>query len=103
MRNPSIRPWLVLRAIEGVGDATLLKLLEIFGNPDAVLRASEDDLVHGGCLQPLVRAIRRGLTSEANRRIDQELRALERLGANVISYLDERGGLLMKGDSLRRN
>ena len=50
MRNPSIRPWLVLRAIEGVGDATLLKLLDIFGNPDAVLRASEDDLIHGGCV-----------------------------------------------------
>ena len=90
MRNPSIRPWLVLRAIEGVGDATLLKLLDIFGNPDAVLCASEDDLIHGGCLQPLARAIRRGLTSEANHRIDQELRALKRLGVNVISYLDER-------------
>jgi len=100
MRDPSIRSWLVLRAIEGVGDATLLTLVEIFGSPDAVLCASEDDLVHGGCLQPLARAIRRGLMSEANHRIDQELRALERLGVNVVSYLDERypARLRMIGD-----
>lgn len=100
MKSPSIRSWLVLRAIEGVGDATLLKLLEAFGNPDAVLRTSEDDLIHGGCLLPLARAIRRGLTAEGNRRIDQELRALERLGVNAISYLDERypARLRMIGD-----
>jgi DNA processing protein len=83
-----------------VGDATLLKLVEIFGNPDAVLRASEDDLIQGGCLQPLARAIRQVLNTETDRRIDQELRALERLGVNAITYLDERypARLRMIGD-----
>ncbi len=100
MKSPSIRSWLVLRSMEGVGDATLLKLLEAFGNPDAVLRASEDELVQGGCLRPLARAIRRGLTAEVNHRIDQELRALERMGVSIISYLDERypARLRMIGD-----
>jgi DNA processing protein len=89
MNNATIRPWLALRAIAGVGDVTILALVQALGSPDAVFEASEDTLVQLGCRQSLVRAIRSGPPADVNRRIDRELLALDRSGMAVMSYMDE--------------
>lgn len=44
VNSQSLRPWLMLRAIPGVGDAILLKLVQAFGSPDAVFSATQADL-----------------------------------------------------------
>jgi len=84
----SLRPWLVLRAIPGVGDAILLKLVQAFGAPDAVLSASQSALEELGCRPPLVEAIRRGPAPDAIRELDKELDQLQRRKVTVLTYLD---------------
>jgi DNA processing protein len=89
MSNGRIRPWLTLRAIPAVGDATILALVAAMGSPDAVLQAPEDDLIHLGCHENLARAIRTGPSADAERQIDRELRVLDRLGVAAMAYPDE--------------
>ncbi|MCS6290118.1 MAG: DNA-protecting protein DprA [Nitrospira sp.] len=88
MSHRSLRPWLVLRAIPGVGDAILLKLVQAFGTPDAVLSAPQSALEEIGCRPPLVEAIRRGLAPDAIRELDKELDQLQRRKVTVLTYLD---------------
>jgi DNA processing protein len=89
MRKDSIRSWLALRAIPGVGDATMLALVQAMGSPEAVLDASEETLVGAGCHPNLARSICAGPSADAKRRMDGELRALERAGIRVVGYGDE--------------
>ena len=88
MSNRSLRPWLMLRAISGVGDAILLKLVQAFGSPDAVLSARQMALEEVGCRVPLVEAIQRGPDSAAVERLDRELAQLRDRQITVLTYLD---------------
>ena len=88
MNHRALRPWLLLRAIPGVGDGTLLKLVHAFGTPDAVFMATQAALEEIGCRPPLVEAIRRGPTPDAIRELDQELDQLQRRKVMVLTYLD---------------
>lgn len=88
MSNRSLRPWLMLRAISGVGDAILLKLVQAFGSPDAVLSAPQMALEEVGCRVPLVEAIQRGPDSAAVERLDRELAELRDRQIRVLTYLD---------------
>lgn len=84
-----LRPWFVLRAVPGLGDATACRLVQAFGGPDAVLRASQDALMQAGGISPaLARAIRQGPSADALRSIDVELTALERMPVRVLTFLD---------------
>lgn len=83
-----VESWLRLRAIEGVGDLTALKLIRAWHSPDAVLQASRDDLMQGGCSPQLADAIRRGPDSQACRNIERELNAIERGRIEVRCLLD---------------
>jgi DNA processing protein len=89
MNNAMIRPWLVLRAVTGVGDATMLTLVQKLGSPQSVLDASEETLVQLGCRHSLAQAIRSGLSANTERQLDRELLALDRLGVTVVAYSDE--------------
>ena len=83
------RPWFVLRAVPGIGDALLCRLVQSFGGPGAVLRASLDELTQAGGISPaLARAIRTGPCAEDLRAIDRELTALGRMAVRVVTYLD---------------
>ncbi len=88
MSHRSLRPWLVLRAIPGVGDAILLKLVQAFGTPDAVLSAPQAALEEMGCRPPLIEAIRRGPDQDAIRQLDKELDQLSHRTVTVLTYLD---------------
>jgi DNA processing protein len=84
----ALEPWFRLRAIERLGDLTLLKLVQTWGSPEAVLRASREDLIQKGCNPSLADAIRRGPDGDARRRIDRELTALQRTPIQVRTFLD---------------
>ena len=78
----------MLRAISGVGDAILLKLVQAFGSPDAVLSAPQMALEEVGCRVPLIEAIQRGPDSAAVERLDRELAELRDRQIRVLTYLD---------------
>jgi DNA processing protein len=84
----SLEGWLKLRAIEGVGDHTVLALVREWQTPDAVLRASADELLQRGCSPRLASAIARGPAPEALGRIMRELEAIERDAIEVRSILE---------------
>jgi DNA processing protein len=86
--SASLEAWMKLRAIEGVGDHLVLALVREWESPEAVLRASGDDLIQRGCSPRLAEAIVRGPGADACRRIARELRAIERNRITVRSVLD---------------
>jgi DNA processing protein len=80
---------MVLRAVPGIGDALVCRLVQSLGSPDAVLRASHEELTQAGRMSPaLAAAIRRGPAADDLRAIDRELTALERLPIRVLTILD---------------
>jgi DNA processing protein len=78
----------MLRAIPGVGDAILLRLVQTFGNPDAVFEATQEALEEAGCRPPLVEAIRHGPDQAAVRQLDQELDQVQRRQITLLTYHD---------------
>jgi DNA processing protein len=85
----SLRPWLELRAVPGLRDVMLCRLVQALGSPEAVLRASPDELTRVDGVGPaLAKAIREGIRSEDRQAIDCELKALERLPVRVLTILD---------------
>ena len=89
MTSPVLESWLRLCAIEGVGDLTVLRLVRAWHSPDAVLRASRDELIQSGCSQQLADAIRRRPDSSTRRSLHRELKAIEREHVDVRSVLDQ--------------
>ncbi|MEK7236736.1 MAG: DNA-processing protein DprA [Nitrospirota bacterium] len=88
MTRARLESWLRLRAIDGVGDQTVLRLVRAWHSPEAVLCASRDDLIQSGCSPQLADAIRRGPDSPACRSLERELNAIERERIEVLSVLD---------------
>jgi len=88
MNRTSLESWLWLRAIEGVGDATVLKLVQQWKTPEAVCAASIDELMEGGCSLQLAAAIHKGPDTHSRRRIDREWTAIERHRTRMLSVLD---------------
>jgi DNA processing protein len=72
-----------------VGDLTVLRLVRAWHSPDAVLRASRDELIQSGCSQQLADAIRRRPDSSTRRNLHRELKAIERGHVDVRSVLDQ--------------
>lgn len=88
MTRQALESWLCLRAIDGVGDLTVVRLVRAWHSPDAVLRASRDELIQRGCGSQLADAIRRGPDRAACRSIERELKAIEDGHIEVRSLLD---------------
>src|SRR6478752_3151673 len=85
----SLQSWLWLRAIRGVGDATYHRLIQALGSPEAVLRASREQLTSVEQMSgALAQAICRGPDDEAKRAIDAELTSLARLGLSCLTLTD---------------
>ena len=88
MTRARLESWLRLRAIDGVGDLTALRLVRAWHSPEAVLGAFREDLIQSGCSPQLADAIRRGPDSPVCRSIERELNAIERGPIEVRSVLD---------------
>ena len=96
VNSRSLRPWLMLRAIPGVGDAILLKLVQAMGSPDAVLSATAAGLEGIGCRPSLIEAIHHGPDANAVTELDRELVALQHRQITVLTYLDPQYPALLK-------
>jgi DNA processing protein len=88
MTRTTLESWLRLRAIDGVGDLTILRLVRAWGSPVAVLQALRSELIQRGCSPQLADAIGRGPDRSACRNIESELHAVERGGIEIRSVLD---------------
>ncbi len=88
MTKTSLESWLCLQAIDGVGDVTVVALVRAWRSPDAVLKASIEELVSRGCSRSLADAIRRGPDAATWRRIERELKAIEKGRVDIRSILD---------------
>ncbi len=85
----TLEAWMRLRAIDGVGDQTVLALVHEWGVPDAVLSASTDELIQRGCSVRLAEAIRQGPDAAIRRTIDRELNAIRERQIEVLTVLDD--------------
>lgn len=81
--------WLTLQAVEGVGDRTLLRLVQLWGSPGAVLAASLKDLTHTGCNPELAERIMRGPDTASRRQIERQISIAERLKIQVLTFFDQ--------------
>jgi len=81
--------WLTLQSIDGVGDRTLLKLVQAFGSPNAVLSAEQDELIQAGCSAELAGSIRRGLPTNVRQQIDKQITTAEQLKVRVLTLFDQ--------------
>ncbi len=99
MADSSLRAWFLLRAIPGIGDAGILKLVERFGAPDGVFGRSIVELEEAGCRRPLAEAIVRGPNDATRDAVDRELERLAREGIEVLTVTDLRYPLQLRAIS----
>lgn len=88
MDEAALTSWLTLQAVDGVGDRTLLKLIHLCGSPAAVLAATTDELVHAGCTPELAESVRRGPDPDIQRQIGRQVKAVERLKIQTLTFFD---------------
>lgn len=87
--SDSLSVWLALRAVQGLDDNLLCRLVQAFGSPEAVRRASASALIEqGGLALSLAAAVQRGPDRETRQAIEQEGRDVRRLGLTVLTILD---------------
>ena len=88
MDAAQLTAWLVLQAIDGVGDRTLVKLVQACGSPERALAASSEELIRAGCSPQLVAAVRRGPELKVRQQIDRQVVLIKRLKIGVVTLFD---------------
>ncbi len=88
MDTASLTAWLTLQAIDGVGDRTLVKLIEAFGSAETTLAAPVDELIRVGCSLEIAESIRRGPDANIRRQIDHQVKVVERLDIRTLTVFD---------------
>ncbi len=84
-----LEPWLALRAIKGLSDGTLARLVRGLGSPEAVLMASIRELQHTAEIsQSLAATIRTGPDYDSRKLIRKELDRLETEQLSVMTLSD---------------
>jgi len=78
--------WLSLCLIPGLGNTTIKRLLEAFGNPEDIFRADLSELgsIEGVRRDVAHEILKRRFASDAER----ELRKVERCNARIITFMD---------------
>jgi len=79
--------WLALRLVPGLGARTAARLLETFGTPEAIFRASRTELEEAGLSGSVAQSIASGCAFEEA--VDQHQRLI-RAGAELIPIRDPR-------------
>jgi len=88
MDEAALTSWLMLQAVEGVGDRTLVKLIHAFGSTHAALAATTEELLHAGCSPELAESIRRGPDTTIRQQIDRQVKTIERLKVHTLTLFD---------------
>lgn len=87
----SLEPWLFLRAIKGLSDGTLTRLVREFGSPQSVLSAPIQELqAQGGITKFVATAIHDGPQPQARVKAEKEARRIAEQGISVITVLDQK-------------
>lgn len=81
--------WAALQQVPGVGAATMLRLAQVFGSPQAAVRASENELTARGGLTPDQAAHVTALT-EAIPALEARTAAWRSQGIELVAIEDER-------------
>ena len=85
----ALEPWFALRAVPGLSDSTLVKLVRCFGSPENVFQASISELTQAsGISSSLASAIRTGPDFHSHKKIRQELDRIRTEHWSVITVLD---------------
>jgi DNA processing protein len=79
--------WLALRLLPGLGPRTAVPLVQQFGTPEAVFRASRSELMAAGLRGSVAQSIASGCTFEDA--VDQQ-RLMETAGVDLLPYSDPR-------------
>lgn len=79
--------WVALTLVPGVGSILFKRLVDGFGSPEGVLKASPRDLNRIEGIGPKVIASLRGFDWKSA--AEQELRALEKMGARLLTWEEE--------------
>lgn len=78
--------WVALHLIHGLGSRSMQKLLELFGRPEAIFRASVKELRSVGGLRGDVARRIRGKVFSADP--ERELRRVQQLDARILTFRD---------------
>jgi len=89
MDATTLTAWLALQTIDGVGDRTILRLIQAFGSPKAVLAATQADLLRAGCSPELADSVRRGPERKIRHQIDRQVEVIERRKVRVMTLFDQ--------------
>jgi DNA processing protein len=85
----SLEPWLLLRAVKGLSDGTLTRLVREFGSPQAVTIASIAELQNrGGISRNVATAIGHGPNPQAREKAENEAHRIKQQGIAVLTVLD---------------
>jgi DNA processing protein len=91
--NNSVRDWVALSFVAGVGSRTAATLIDRFGSPTACFEASRAALEHAGLKRESVDAIK---SAEARERAERELESLTRHDGHVLALSDVRYPALLR-------
>jgi DNA processing protein len=89
----SLRDWIALSLVPGIGRRTAAVLIERFGGPRACFEASSAELESHGIKPDCIQALR---GSDELQRADGELEGLDKLGASVVTFSDPRYPALLR-------
>jgi DNA processing protein len=90
----SVRPWLALKRVPGVGNLLYRRLIDHLGSPEAVLAADDSQLLAvKGVTRRLVAAIRKHRADDA---VDRELAIINQKGYALIPLTDRRYPALLR-------
>lgn len=85
----ALTSWLMLQSVDGVGDRTLVKLIQAFGSTEGALAATTDELRRAGCGPGLAESIRRGPDTNIRQQIDRQVKIIERLKIRTLTLFDQ--------------
>src|SRR4030095_1854132 len=89
----SLREWISLSFVIGVGSRTAAVLIDRFGSPQAVFAATVHSLELAGLRRETIYAIK---SSELLEEADRELEELTRLDGEVLTLTDPRYPVLLR-------
>jgi DNA processing protein len=87
MESKDLYHWVALSMAPGVGSVLFKRLTEAFSSPEGVFRATSRDLERVEGIGPKVVASLKRFAWKAQ--VAQELRALEKVGARLVTWRDE--------------
>ena len=89
----SLRDWIALTFVTGVGSRTAAMLIDKFGSPSSVFGASSHALESAGLKRETIDAIK---SSETRDKAAREIEELARLGGQALCLTDERYPTLLR-------